>query len=509
MSYSWSLVQSDLSGSWSGITSKSHLIWACNRNGGSSTNFIYYSPNGGNTWYTVSSPTTFTNARYPFAIAANSAGTTVIIQSYYGSFVYSSGTWSSVNSLTNTGLVIRGAAYITDVGDYAVVGTRGGAQLAQIILTSSNFIINSVSDTNNYTATTNSIVGNSDGSILFFGIDTGIAIATGNNLSAGTVTVSSVLSLSAGTRVNAIACDSSGQYIVAVVYNGYYYSSNFGTNWSSIQTFSGTGYSTSYTNSVCCITSNGSSSSFAITVGHDNAILLSSNAGATFTTVYTSSTNLSGYAGLFGINIGSNGTGIVATAYDTSGSGFVVGYPPSPSSPTICFKEGSKILCLIDEQEMYVPIETIKPGMLVKTRLDGYKPVALIGTSKLYNSGDDLRSTRRLYKLTQEKYPEITEDLILTGCHCILTETISDEERAGIVDVMKNVYVTDRKYRLPACVDERAIPYRVEGVFPIWHLALEHEDMYMNYGIYANGLLVESTSKRMISQYSGMKLIEN
>lgn len=111
--------------------------------------------------------------------------------------------------------------------------------------------------------------------------------------------------------------------------------------------------------------------------------------------------------------------------------------------------------------------------------------------------------------LPKEKYPEITEDLILTGCHCILTETITDKERAGIIDVMKDVYVTDRKYRLPACVDERATPYQVEGVFSIWHLALEHDDMYMNYGIYANGLLVETTSKRMISQYSGMKLIEN
>lgn len=518
MSYNFSLVQSDLSSSWSGITSRSSVIWACNRNGGSSGNYIYSSSNGGNTWNPVSNPTTFTpSTQHPFAIASNSTGTIVVIQSYFGSFVYNSGsgTWSSGNQATNTGFLGRGSAYITNVGDYAVVGTSftSNTQKAQIIDTNTNTIIGQVTDASNYTYTNFSIAGSSNGSYLFFGIggtaNTGVAIASSNNLSTGSVTVSPILSLSTGTAVavTSVACDTTGQYVVAVVFDGYYYSSNFGASWSSIQSFPGTGYTTSSQNSVCCVSSNGSSSSFAIAVGRDNAILLSSSAGATFTTAYTSPTRLSGNANVAGNNIGSNGTAIVAGAHDFAGSGFVVGSYTPP--PVICFKEGSKILCLIDEQEIYVPIETIKQGTLVKTRLDGYKPVALIGTSKIYNPDNDIRGAGRLYELTQEKYPEITEDLILTGCHCILTETITDEERAGIIDVMKDVYVTDRKYRLPACVDERATPYQVEGVFSIWHLALEHDDMYMNYGIYANGLLVETTSKRMISQYSGMKLIEN
>jgi hypothetical protein len=68
-------------------------------------------------------------------------------------------------------------------------------------------------------------------------------------------------------------------------------------------------------------------------------------------------------------------------------------------------------------------------------------------------------------------------------------------------------YVTDKHYRLIACADARAEPYAVEGLFNIWHLALEHDDQYMNYGIYANGLLVETTSKRMLRDLSGMDLV--
>ena len=58
-----------------------------------------------------------------------------------------------------------------------------------------------------------------------------------------------------------------------------------------------------------------------------------------------------------------------------------------------------------------------------------------------------------------------------------------------------------------ACLDERAEPYLEEGLFNIWHFALENNDYYMNYGIYANGLLVETSSKRYMKEHSGMELI--
>jgi hypothetical protein len=44
-------------------------------------------------------------------------------------------------------------------------------------------------------------------------------------------------------------------------------------------------------------------------------------------------------------------------------------------------------------------------------------------------------------------------------------------------------------------------------MYTIWHLSLENDNYYYNYGIYANGLLVETASKRMIREFSGMELI--
>lgn len=181
--------------------------------------------------------------------------------------------------------------------------------------------------------------------------------------------------------------------------------------------------------------------------------------------------------------------------------------PPPPP----CFKEGSQILCLNDDmEEEYRAIETIRSGTLVKTYKHGYVPVKYIGTSQLYNSGTDVRKIDKLYRCGKEQYPDMEQDmddLILTGCHCILVDELSDAEKALTMDLYDTILITDDKYRLSACFDDRALPYEVKGTYNIWHLALDHDDYYMNYGIYAHGLLVETCSQRSILEMSKMTLI--
>ena len=131
----------------------------------------------------------------------------------------------------------------------------------------------------------------------------------------------------------------------------------------------------------------------------------------------------------------------------------------------------------------------------------------MIGHSKIYNPANAGRSANRLYLCSKDAYPELSEDLVITGYHSILVDTITDTQKEKIIEHVNRIFVTDKKYRLLACVDERAQPYGKEGVFPIWHLALENDDYYMNYGIWANGLLVETTSKRYLKELSGMTLM--
>jgi len=208
-------------------------------------------------------------------------------------------------------------------------------------------------------------------------------------------------------------------------------------------------------------------------------------------------------SGNTGLQTGSNTITVFVTAED--------GYTTSTYSAIVvvadnivCFREDTKILCLIDGKDTYIPIQSMRNGTLVKTHLHGYVPVESIGYSKIYNPADSLRSKNRLYKLKQDRYPELAAPLYLTGCHSVLTNLLSQKETEDTIGLLGRVFITDDKYRLMACIDERAKPYAKEGLYTIWHFSLEHVDYYMNYGVYANGLLVESCSRRMMREYSGM-----
>jgi hypothetical protein len=201
----------------------------------------------------------------------------------------------------------------------------------------------------------------------------------------------------------------------------------------------------------------------------------------------------------------SNGNGIAATG-GTLATTYSMTYP---EVFVPCFKDDSKILCFKDDVEVYVNVQDIRKGDLVKTLQNGYVAVNMIGTTKLYNSGNNLRSKNKLYKCSRENYPELTEDLIITGCHSILVGSFKTEKEKDLtIEVNGDTFVTDNKYRLPACVDDKASPYEIEGLYNIWHIALDHDDYYMNYGIFANGLLVETCSMRNLKDLSGMTLIE-
>jgi hypothetical protein len=171
----------------------------------------------------------------------------------------------------------------------------------------------------------------------------------------------------------------------------------------------------------------------------------------------------------------------------------------------ICFKENTKILT----NNGYRPIQELKKGDLVKTLRDGFKPITMIGKRDVYHSASKERIKDQLYKCTQSEYPEIFEPLIITGCHSILVDNFENEEqREKMLELHGDIYITDNKYRLAACIDTRTSVYETPGNYTIYHFALEHHDNLMNYGIYANGLLVETCSERNLTELSNMVLIE-
>jgi len=235
-------------------------------------------------------------------------------------------------------------------------------------------------------------------------------------------------------------------------------------------------------------------------------------------------TNPLGYSGSYTVGAGGPygpGSGytswrLASNSYGTSPQNVVYvngnvlnsdgGYYLYPSAP--CFLEGTTVLCQVEGVETYVPVEEMKNGTLVKTTADGYKPVVLIGKGKIQNPGDNERSENRLYQCSPSKYPELSEDLYITGCHSILEFPITEIQKEAMIAHQGELFVTDKKYRLMACLDERAEPWNSAGEYTIWHFALEHEDDGMNYGVFVNGgLLVESCCIRFLKNKSNMTFL--
>jgi len=167
--------------------------------------------------------------------------------------------------------------------------------------------------------------------------------------------------------------------------------------------------------------------------------------------------------------------------------GYYYVYPES-----VCFAAGSRILC----DTGLVAVEDLKVGMKVKTLRNGYRAVTLVGKSTIYNTIGTERVRERLYR-----YPK--ENLVLTGGHSVLLDAVSGDQVQTIKKSFGDLYLTEGKIRLMAMDDPEAEFYPVKGPHEIYNFALSTEDK--NYGVYANGKLVECSFPYWIKK--GMTLV--
>jgi hypothetical protein len=325
---------------------------------------------------------------------------------------------------------------------------------------------------------------------------------------------------------SSIACDSTGARVIAGDYGGgLYYSSDSGATWSIITNvppdiaWQSVSSSASGERLVACSTNNMSYGFVAISNDFGVNWLITNDAAFDATAI-----SRDGLVAYTGMNI-ANGSQVLKT-FTSDPSGWAPTVPLSPygnwktvatnqdgsfivgvmyTGPLLllnasipCFLEST----LIETKEGCVKVETLRKGDLVKTKSNGYLPIESIGKRPIKHSAIPDRIKDQLYR-----YPE--SGLVVTGCHSVLVDNFVDEiQRQKTMEVLGDIFVTDNKYRLPACVDERSEVYPEPGNYTVYHFALENNNMYTLYGVYANGMLVESCSKRYMKELSGMELID-
>ena len=168
----------------------------------------------------------------------------------------------------------------------------------------------------------------------------------------------------------------------------------------------------------------------------------------------------------------------------------------------VCFNAGTGILCLKNGKEQYIRVGRLMEGDLVKTLDHGYKKIVDIrkGNFKLNGLMD-----MGMYKM--KKQGNMTADLEMTGLHCVLVDKndkkyADDIKRQGGLKNKK--FFIDGKFRLRARESHKFQQMEAKQ-YTIFSFALEDEEQEQ-YGIWANGALVETTSRKMLEISNMIKI---
>ena len=185
-------------------------------------------------------------------------------------------------------------------------------------------------------------------------------------------------------------------------------------------------------------------------------------------------------------------------------------FPSEPVSvvpvDSVCLAEGSEVMVwnINTKESYYKEIQNITEDDYVVTY--GHGPKKVIGVTKSYNlpvntstwekkKPGKLSKTQAMYHLSKDDFPELKKDLYLTGGHSILKPEMSKSERKEMnkIDWPRKFRQVDGLWKVLTYCTSKAKP--VNKLTKVYNLVLEQEDMndmFKNYGIYANGLLVES-----------------
>jgi BspA type Leucine rich repeat region (6 copies)/Concanavalin A-like lectin/glucanases superfamily/Hint domain len=163
---------------------------------------------------------------------------------------------------------------------------------------------------------------------------------------------------------------------------------------------------------------------------------------------------------------------------------------PYPS----CFNEGTMILCEVDGEEKYMPIEKLARGDKVVSYLHGALPILAIGKGYMVN--DPSEPKRCMYKLP--KTGNMTDDLMITGGHALLV----DERPKGLC------FKIDDKFLSFAESDKRCVKMENTDRYTYYNLCLENNgNKDQRFGVWANGMLCETPSEKQFNDHQYSELL--
>jgi alpha-tubulin suppressor-like RCC1 family protein len=180
-----------------------------------------------------------------------------------------------------------------------------------------------------------------------------------------------------------------------------------------------------------------------------------------------------------------------------------------------CFCEGTKILSLncsqsqLSEQDLveeYRLIQELKVGDFVKSYQHGYRKISkMLSGTFINNPNDDVSNC--MYRMIKTDNNGLIDDVIITRNHGVLVEKLSEREEKK-VDI-NNLEMIDGLISIIAAKCDTF--EKVEDIkrYKYWHFSLETDgDNDRRFGVWANGLLVETPSNNMMDNATNVKPLD-
>ena len=182
-------------------------------------------------------------------------------------------------------------------------------------------------------------------------------------------------------------------------------------------------------------------------------------------------------------------TDLLALGYSTADL-VVAGIPVTDPS---CFNTGTSILCISDNgEEINVKVEDLKVGMSVKSYLHGSRKILILCKGSFKNDIFVIRNC--MFKMKET-------GLMITGGHAILVDELTASEEKDTMEKWDIKHIDD-KVLLMAGYSDKFDKQMDDLEYTYYHFCLENDgDELMRYGVYAEGVLVETPAEKCIKQF--------
>jgi hypothetical protein len=223
-----------------------------------------------------------------------------------------------------------------------------------------------------------------------------------------------------------------------------------------------------------------------------------------------------GYSNINGIPVLAGSTIILNSAantlnYSTNGTSstaYTGTYVFSNNTLACCFSEGTRILGLTAQlKEEYRLVQDLIIGDFIKSYLHGYRKVSKILKGSFINNPTEQGVANCMYIMTKTEDNGLIEDLTLTRNHGVLVEKLTEDEEKKVDK--NNLPVIDGLLSIITADSDKFEKVEDTNVYNYYHFSLDGDgDNDRRFGVYANGLLVETPSNNMMDGAMNIKPLD-